>query len=326
MKEKVLLMLKQSQSYVSGQEMCNALGVSRTAVWKVINQLKEEGYVIEAVSNKGYSLSKTPNTITEYEVRSHLEDSAFLDQIVSYEVIDSTNVKAKQLANEGKNQNLLVLAEEQTAGRGRRGRGWSSPKGSGIWMSLLLHPQIAPQNASMLTLVSALALVKAIKEVTQLEAQIKWPNDIILNGKKVCGILTEMSSEVDYIHYVVIGIGINANTTEFPEEIQPIATSLQLAGNKEVNRAELVAVIMKHFERYYERFIKTEDMRELQEEYNNSLVHKNQNVKIINGSTITEGIARGIDTDGSLLVELEEGRILPVISGEVSVRGMNGYV
>lgn len=326
MKANILSMLKESQSYVSGQEMCNALGVSRTAVWKVMNQLKEEGYVIEAVSNKGYSLTYRPNTITDYEVKSTLGNLDLIDEVLYYETIDSTNIVAKQLANAGEDRNLLLLAEEQTAGRGRRGRAWSSPKGSGIWMSLLLHPQIAPEHASMITLVSALALVKGIEQAAGIRAQIKWPNDIIVNGKKVCGILTEMNSELDYIHYVVLGMGINANTKEFPEELRSIATSLYMEGGKEVDRAGLVAEVMKQFSSYYHRFLQTEDLSGLREEYEEYLVHKDQMIRIINGQDSMEGYALGIGEDGSLTVRLLDETITQIISGEISVRGMNGYV
>lgn len=358
MKEKVLSMLKQSQtnSYLSGQEMCSTLGVSRTAIWKVMNQLKEEGYVIESVSNKGYSLLSCPDTLSEHEVKSAILTRNCLKEditgetvlqeelgweVLAFDTIESTNAKAKQVARDNDEQALLVLADEQTEGRGRRGRAWSSPKGTGIWMSMRIKPAIAPVRASMLTLVSALSIAKAIETKTGLTAQIKWPNDIIINGKKVCGILTEMSSEMDYIHYVVIGIGINVNTEEFPEELREIASSLALESNaakkaKTANaatnsmqtfkRSELVAEVLHQFEQYYRTFLATEDMSGLQDEYKEALVHNDQRVVVLNGSTSMVGIARGIDSEGSLLLEREDGEIVPIISGEISVRGINGYV
>lgn len=326
MKAAILSMLKASKTYVSGQEMCNTLGVSRTAVWKVMNQLKEEGYIIEASSNKGYVLTHSPNTITDYEIKSNLGQTGLVEDILYFDSLDSTNSKAKRMANEGENRNILFVTEEQTAGRGRRGRAWSSPKGSGIWMSFLLHPNIAPEHASMLTLVSALAIVKAIHNTTGLEAKIKWPNDIVVNGKKLCGILTEMSCELDYIHYVVIGIGMNVNTTEFPEELSQIGTSLLRESGQEVKRSELLADVIQQMEGYYNQFLETEDLSKLQEEYNACLIHKDQEVRILGGEGIQEGIARGIAADGSLLVEGNDGSINNIISGEVSVRGIYGYV
>ncbi len=326
MKTKVLSMLRNGKSYVSGQEICNELGVSRTAVWKCMNQLKEEGYTIEAISNKGYCLVDSPNIITDYEVKSILGKLGMLDDIIYYDEIDSTNTKAKQLGSEEDHRQLLLVADQQTAGRGRRGRAWSSPKGTNIAMSYMLHPEIAPQNASRITLITALALVEAIRKVTSLDALIKWPNDIIIEGHKVCGILTEMSSESDYIHYVVVGIGINVNGKDFPEEIQKIATSLYIEGKQEVKRSVLLAEVIKSFEKYYTNFLETEDLDNVTQEYNSFLVHRDKKVKVISGSDVTEGKALGIDREGSLLIELSDGTIKHVISGEVSVRGINGYV
>lgn len=326
MKTKILSMLRNQKTYVSGQEMCQELGVSRTAIWKCMNQLKEEGYTIEAISNKGYCLVESPNTITDYEVKSILGNQGMLDDIIYYDEIDSTNNRAKQLGNEQDKRQLLIIADQQTAGRGRRGRAWSNPKGTNIAMSFKLHPEIEPQNASRITLIAALALVEAITKVTGLDAKIKWPNDIIINGHKVCGILTEMSSESDYIHYVVVGIGINVNGKDFPEDIKQIATSLYIEGEQEVKRAVLLAEVIKAFEAYYKKFLETQDLSNMTEQYNSFLVHNNKKVKIISGTDVTEGVAKGIDSEGSLLVELRNGAIKHVISGEVSVRGINGYV
>ncbi|MDO5292795.1 MAG: biotin--[acetyl-CoA-carboxylase] ligase, partial [bacterium] len=277
-------------------------------------------------SNKGYCLVESPNTITDYEVKSMLGDQGMLDDIMYYDEIDSTNNRAKQLGNEQDKRQLLIVADRQTAGRGRRGRLWENPKGTNIAMSYKLHPDIAPQNASRITLVAALALAHAIVKVTGLEAKIKWPNDIIINGHKVCGILTEMSSESDYIHYVVVGIGINVNGIDFPEEIKKIATSLYIEGKQEVKRSVLLAQVIKEFEAYYKKFLQTQDLSNMTEQYNSFLVHNNKKVKIISGTDVTEGVAKGIDGEGCLLVELANGKIEHVISGEVSVRGINGYV
>lgn len=326
MKTKLLRLLRESDQYYSGQEMCNKLGVSRTAVWKAMNQLKEEGYQIDAVSNKGYRLNQSPNTISDYEVGSRLQTKEFGQTIYYYKEIDSTNTKAKLLAADSNiPHGTLVLADQQTSGRGRRGRGWESPAGTGIWMSLILRPQIAPQHASMLTLVAAMALQKAIEQVTGLDAKIKWPNDIIIQNKKVCGILTEMSSELDYIHYVIVGIGINVNVETFPEEINRIATSLKIGTGKTVCRAELIASVLERFEEYYNDFLTNENLKDLVGEYNQMLIHKDKEVRILQGNEEKVVIARGINQWGELIVE-KDGEETTILSGEISVRGINGYV
>lgn len=324
MKEQILRMLRQQNQYVSGQRMCQELGVTRTAVWKVINQLKEEGYVIEAVSNKGYVLKDSPDTVTDYEVMSLFPETQLVDRVICYSEIDSTNNKAKELACDHK-ENVLLVADTQLAGRGSKGRDWVSPQGTGIWMSFLLHPVISPMHASRLTLLAALAVTEAIREECGLQPQIKWPNDILLNQKKICGILTEMNSEIDYIHYVIVGIGINVHTTDFPEDLKHKATSLALEG-KQVKRSALISKIVGNFDRYYRRFLETEDLSLVLEEYNQLLIHKDQKIKVVSPASEQEGIARGIDATGGLLLELMDGTIKTIISGEVSVRGLHGYI
>ena len=253
MKTKILNVLRKSDGYVSGQALCNMLGVSRTAVWKVINQLKEEGYVIEAVQNKGYHITQYPDILTSSEIMSQLtcvdtgNTTGIIREVVYYDETDSTNNEAKRAAErDNAADGTLYITESQTGGRGRRGRNWVSPAGSGIWMSLLLRPDIAPVNASMLTIVAAMAVQEAIHKVLTedghvAECRIKWPNDIVLNKKKVCGILTEMSAEMDYIHYVVIGMGINVNTTEFDDSIKATASSLYLETGDHLKRSRIVA-------------------------------------------------------------------------------------
>lgn len=241
------------------------------------------------------------------------------------ENVDSTNEYAKKIAEQGAEHGTLILAKEQTRGKGRRGRTWMSPKGDNIYMSILLRPQIEPDNASMLTLVAAMAVAEGIREVSGLKTQIKWPNDIVVQGKKVCGILTEMSAEVGKVHYVVIGIGINVHNRDFPQEISATATSLDLQAGTRQDQTELVEAIWKAFEGYYESYCKTQDMSALQEKYNRQLANCDQAVKVLDGENSYEGIARGITPKGELLVEAE-GETRLVSSGEVSVRGIYGYV
>lgn len=326
MKEEILRLLREADGYVSGQELCNRFGVSRTAVWKAINQLKEAGYEIEAQQNKGYHIKSAPDVMNEPELKSIMDTKWAGQEVLYFDTIDSTNTKAQELAEKGYPSGTLVVADQQVSGKGRRGRGWVSPSGTGIFMTLMIKPDIKPNNASMLTLVAALAVAKAIKDVTGEDAKIKWPNDIVINGKKICGILTEMSAQFDYINHIVIGIGINVHNENFPEEISSMASSLMIeAGGKKFRRAEIIAQTMLHFEEYYEIFLQTEDLSALVGEYDELLVNMNKAVKVLDPKEPFEGKAMGITKHGELIVETWESRKL-VSSGEVSVRGIYGYV
>lgn len=326
MKSKILSMLRASNAYVSGQELCRQFGVTRAAVWKGISQLREEGYEIDAVPNKGYRLLKAPDLVTGAELGSRMETAWAGRNLVYLEEVDSTNNYAKKLAEEGAPHGTLVVADYQSGGKGRRGRTWVMPHGKSIAMSLIIHPDIRPEKASMMTLVIGMAAAKAVREITGLKAGIKWPNDVVIEGKKISGILTEMSMEMERIHYVVIGIGINANYTEFPEEIRQTATSLQLQLGKPVDRGAVICAVMKAFEAYYEKFMEKESMELLEEEYEQMLVNKDREVRVLEPQHEYNGIARGIDAAGRLLVERENGEITAVYAGEVSVRGIYNYV
>lgn len=330
MKTKILTILRNSDKYISGQQLCESLGVSRTAVWKVINGLKEEGYEIESITNKGYRIMKYPDIVTKSEIESRLETHFAGRKVIYFDEIDSTNTCAKQIAEEQETDGVLIVAEQQLHGKGRRGREWSSPKGTGIWMSLIVKPNIKPQNASMLTLVTALAVTKSIKKLYHLDAFIKWPNDIVINGKKLCGILTEMSAQLDYINHIVIGIGINANTKEFLTDLKEIATSISIEYKKNIARAELIADILKEFEYYYSIFLEDENMNQLCEDYNKVLINRNKEVIISERNDSYTALALGINSFGELLVLVDKGTenecMKEIRSGEVSVRGMYGYV
>lgn len=325
MKAELLAVLREAKDYVSGQILCDRFGVSRTAVWKAVNQLKNAGYEIEAVQNKGYRLHFVPDIISEFELKSRRKTKWIGQELVYLNTVDSTNTKVKNLAEEGYPNGTLVVADSQTAGRGRRGRVWESPAGNSIYMSLLLKPEINPNNASMITLVAALALSKAISETTKRPAGIKWPNDIVMNGKKVCGILTEMSAQFDYVNHIVVGVGINVHTESFPEEISHMATSLFLETGECINRSELIEAVWEAFEYYYEIYLQTEDLSNLVKEYNAHLVNMHQMVKVLDPKEPFDGKAMGITARGELIVDTWESRRL-VSSGEVSVRGIYGYV
>ena len=326
MKGEILKLLKETDGYVSGQELCRRFGVSRTAVWKVINQLKEEGYEIEAVRNRGYALKGAGDVLSEAELLSCLKTEWAGGRTVYFDTTDSTNIQARRLAEAHAPHGTLVVSDRQDGGKGRRGRSWASPSGVGIWMSLILRPEIAPSSASMLTLAAALAVREGIQEETGLSPLIKWPNDLVLNGKKICGILTEMSTELMEIQYVITGIGINVNQREFPPEIRDTATSLSLEAGRSFRRSSLIAAILKAFEKDYAAFLKTGDLSLLLEEYNACLVNRGKEVCILDPSGEYRAVAEGIDESGSLLVTLPDGTRREIISGEVSVRGIYGYV
>ena len=326
MKEEILRLLRSADGYISGQELCNRFGVSRTAVWKAINQLKEAGYEIEAQQNKGYKLMAAPDLMTEAEIKSLMHTDWVAKEVLYFDTIDSTNTKAQELAEKGYPSGTLVVADKQESGKGRRGRSWVSPSGTGLFMTLMIKPDINPNNASMLTLVAALAVAKAITSVTGEEAMIKWPNDIVVNSKKVCGILTEMNAQFDYINHIVVGIGINVHNESFPEEISQMASSLMIeAGGKRFHRAQVIAETMSYFEQYYDTFLKTQDLSALVREYDELLVNRNKSVRVLDPKEPFDGKAMGITPKGELIVDTWESRKL-VSSGEVSVRGIYGYV
>lgn len=325
MKEKILTLLRECDTYVSGQEICDKLNISRTAVWKYVHILQEEGYQIESVKKRGYRFMKAPDCLTAEEIVSQLNTKVFAQKTIYHEKIDSTNEEAKRLAENGAIHGTLVISDYQSKGKGRRGRTWLSSKGNCIYMSIILRPDMESQYASGLTLVAALAVSDGIDRLG-CKTQIKWPNDVIMNGKKICGILTEMSSEIDYINYVVVGIGINVNDESFPEEISPTATSIRIESKEVQNRAKLVSYIMEAMEEYYILYRKTNDLSLLLDKYNEKLVNVNEKVKLIRKGEEQIRTALGVDKTGALIVKDENDVSEKIISGEVSVRGVYGYV
>ena len=237
---------------------------------------------------------------------------------------DSTNLWIKRLAKEGAPEGTLALAEFQSAGRGRLGRSWEVPEGTSVMMSILLRPKFEPQYAPTLTLVMGMAVAKAVKNLG-FDVSIKWPNDVVVSHKKICGILTEMGVRDGKIDYAVIGVGINVNIKEFPEEMADKATSLYLESGKEFDRSQIPGLVMEAFEKYYEKFAATCDLSGLKEEYERSLANYNQPVRVL-AKEPYEGVARGITDGGELLVEKTDGTIVAVSAGEVSVRGLYSYV
>ncbi|OFI01495.1 bifunctional ligase/repressor BirA [Clostridium acetireducens DSM 10703] len=328
MKNKIIKLLKENKNnFISGQDISNKLGVSRTAIWKGINQLKEEGYEIESVSRKGYKLIQIPDILNYEEIKEYLNTKYIGRNINYFETIDSTNIKAKELALQGEKEGTVIISEEQTLGKGRLGRGWASPKYKGIWMSLILKPNIDIMKAPKITQIGAAAIVKALREMN-IKSFVKWPNDIVLNNKKICGILTEMSGELNRISYVIMGIGINVNINkeDFSEEIRAVATSLKEEVGHKISRKELVGKVLNNFEYLYYKFVNEENFKETIDICKSHSALIGKQIKVINNKSTKIAKAVDLNDEGELVVQYENGDMEYLVSGEVSTRGLYGYV
>ncbi|QSZ28117.1 biotin--[acetyl-CoA-carboxylase] ligase [Aceticella autotrophica] len=324
-KENIIKILKENKNkFVSGQQLCNKLNISRTAVWKYINELKNNGYMIESQHKSGYMLINEPDIIDYIEISPFLKTDFIGKNYIHLESISSTNDYAKEIASKAEN-GTIVVSEEQTSGRGRLGRKWVSEKGQGLWMSIILKPELTPQSSVKLTQVAAVSVVNAIIETIELNASIKWPNDIIINGKKICGILTEMNAELDRVNYVIVGIGLNVNMNKFPDDLKDKATSLFIETGKKIDRKKLTASIINNFEKYYYIFLK-EGFEPIRISCLKHSVTIGSEVRVISGKNEFNGKAVDIDNDGNLIIEIGDGSRKAVMSGDVSVRGILGYV
>ena len=306
---------------VSGQAISAELGVTRAAVWKQIEQLRALGFVIESQGKQGYRLLSCPDSLMAPVIARGLQTRWAGRQIVYLPSVDSTNRRARQLAAEGAPHGTLVIADEQTAGRGRRGRGWISPAGEGVFMSLILRPQSHPSEVARLSMQTALAVALSIAQTTGLDARIKWPNDIVCGGRKVCGMLLEMNADEQAVHDVVAGIGINVHQTQFAPEIAQTASSLDLLSGQRVCRAALVRAFLEAFER-------TEALAAqgaLMDAYRARSATLGQRVQVIAPAGSFTGTALEVTDSGSLIVEDEEGQRREVLAADVSVRGLMGY-
>lgn len=335
LERKVLEVLKQnSESYISGEKLSEYLGVTRTSVWKYINSLKEAGYNIESVTRNGYKLMDSPDILNEFEVAYDLKTGFIGNKIVYLKEVDSTNLYARKIALEGAVDGTVVVADAQTAGRGRLGRNWSSQPGKGIWMSVVLKPQISPEEIQIITIGASVAVVRAIYQATGIKAGIKWPNDIICEGKKVCGILTEMNSEIEMVNFLVLGIGINVNHTisDFPDEIRSIATSLALYSQnnnknnvKIFRRSDIIKKLLYELEQIYNK-IKKGETKDIIDDWKLHSSTLGKQVRVIYKNSAYTGTAIDLQEDGRLVVKCDDGTIRDVYSGEVSVRGILGYL
>lgn len=317
-RNRLIDMLFTSEQFISGEEIATKLNCSRTAVWKHIKDLKNNGYAIESVPKKGYRLTSKPNRISKDEINFQLNTTRLGKEVYYHESVQSTQELAHKMALEGAKEGALVIADEQVSGRGRLGRAWHSPKGTGIWMSIILRPNIPPQQAPQLTLLAAVSVVKAITRKTGTSPEIKWPNDILINGKKVVGILTELQAEADRVNSVIIGMGINVNVDKFPEELTSIATSLKLEANTTIDRAALVKAILEEMEKLYDTYLNEGFgiIKLLWESYACSL-GKMLTARMIKGEVY--GLAKGITAEGALILEDESGKTHYIYSADIDI-------
>jgi BirA family biotin operon repressor/biotin-[acetyl-CoA-carboxylase] ligase len=315
-----ILKFLEEKEYVSGEVLAQKLGISRVAVWKQIQKLKDMGYKIISDQNLGYCLVSRPDLLLPQEIQRGLPTIYIGKKIFYFPEIESTNIIAKEKAlhrTEGIDEGTLIIAERQSAGKGRLGREWFSPVG-GIWLSIILYPQLPPSYIPRITLMSAVAVVRAIKVCTQIESQIKWPNDILISEKKVCGILTEMSAELDMINWVVVGIGINVNIDhrKFPENIQANTISLKEVSGKEIFRVKLAQTFLQEFEKYYDKFKRKEFLSILEEWKLNSHT-LGRKIRVDMGERIITGEAMDINESGALILKKEDGELIKIISGTI---------
>lgn len=320
MKNKVLKIICETENYISGQEISEKLGISRQAVWKHINSIKKDGYRIESVSGKGYKILEKPDLCDEISVSKYLKTEKIGREYIHFDELDSTNSEIKKIAGNYSEEGLVVLTEKQMNGRGRLGKTWFSQNDKGIWMSIMVRPKLSIYEVSKITQVVAASIHEAFSEFG-IDSEIKWPNDIIINDKKICGILVEMNSEENHINYVVIGIGININQKkeDFPKDIKNIASSLKIQNGKTYNRAKIVADILNNFENLYNKFTSGDFKTTRDICRNNSYVVGKEIHVIINGKRKL-AIAKDITDEGELLVEYKNKDIEKLIYGEVSVR------
>ncbi|MDN5302635.1 MAG: BirA family transcriptional regulator [Thermoanaerobacteraceae bacterium] len=313
------LLLENKGNYISGEEISEKFGVSRSAIWKQVNHLREMGYDVDSSPRLGYRLLKSPGIPYPEEIWSKANLSFLGEKIYYFSSVDSTNSQAKKFAQEGAPHGTIVIADEQTGGKGRLGRAWESPKGTGIWVSVILKPDIMPSEAPKLTMLTAVAVTEAITEKTGISASIKWPNDVLIDGKKVCGILTEMSAETDVVNYVVIGTGINVNNDIFPDEIKDKAISLKIAAGNAVDRIQILAGFLERLEYHYKTAM-ARGFEPVLNDWRKLCCNLGKPVEIITRDGSFTGIAEDIDEQGALIVKKTDGKFERVLSGDVSLK------
>ena len=325
MREKILeVILDNEKEFISGEELSKKLGISRTAIWKHIRILRSQGYNIESVNKKGYRLVDEPtDLLNPQNIYRNLKTKFIGKNVLHFETIDSTNDYAKKIGNELRDGSVII-SEEQTKGKGRLGRVWESKAGEGIWMSIILKPNIIPNKAPFITLIAGASIVKALN-ILGVDAKIKWPNDITINNKKLSGILTELSAEIERVNYIVVGIGMNVKDTDFEEELQDKATSLYKE-NYNVSRIDIVKEILCQFEKLYLDYIEKDDKKEVLDISRQYSAIINKEIYVIKNDQKELVDCIGINEEGNLIIKNKDGNLEEIMSGEVSIRGVKGYV
>lgn len=317
----ILRLFRDKGGFVSGEYFSRELGVSRTAVWKHITSLRELGHVIEAVPSQGYKLISSPELLDSGEINAHLKTVRVGIRLECLKQTTSTNSDAFRNAEEGAPEGTVIIADAQIGGKGRRGRVWSSPAGVNLYCSVVLRPLIMPHEAPQLTFLSAVAVARAIEQTTDLIPEIKWPNDILIGGKKVAGLLNEMSAETDGINFIILGIGVNLNMTQdqFPNDLRSPATSLLLESGSRISRAHFAAVMLNELDRLYADFACC-GFGPVREEWQKRCNANGREVSVSDvGQEHKSGMFAGIDGDGALLLRAGDGSIERIVSGDVRV-------
>lgn len=313
----VTLLAENATIVISGARIAREIGVSRSTVWRWVQRLRELGVRAKGHPRTGYYLEKVPDLLAPDMLKSRLKGSLFGKHIYHFLRTDSTNRVAMELGNADEPEGAVVLAEEQTAGRGRAGREWHSERGTGIYVTLLLRPKISPVQAPLLTMMAGLSARAAIQAQSGVTVDLKWPNDLMLEGKKIGGILTEMYAEPTQVRFVIVGIGINANQEKFPSELAAIATSLRAHAGRSQSRMELLVRLLREFENDYNRFLREGSASVTQRFESVSSYARGKRVSISNGAESYTGVTAGLSPEGLLLVEREGGNVTTVIAGDV---------
>jgi BirA family biotin operon repressor/biotin-[acetyl-CoA-carboxylase] ligase len=316
---KILSALRSESDGVSGAQLAEQLAISRAAVWARIEELRQAGYEIEAGPHFGYRLVSSPDALHADDLLARLGPTKVVGRDIRvFEETTSTNDVIEKLARDGVKEGAVVFAESQTRGRGRLGRKWISPSHEGLWFSILLRPDLRPQETTQLTVAAATALRRAIFAETQLPLEIKWPNDLLVRGKKIAGVLTEMSAEVDRVRHVILGIGVSVNVESFPSELRKAATSLKIESGRKFDRAELAAAILRELDRDYAR-VCSGKFSELADEWEAHCATLGINVTVQIGARKIRGCAESLDDDGALLLRTEHGRLERITGGDVTL-------
>ena len=314
----VTLLAENATIVVSGARVAREIGVSRSAVWTWVERLRELGVRVKGHPRTGYFLEKVPDILTPDMLRQRLKGSLFGKRIHHFFKVDSTNRVALELAHAGEPEGAVVLAEEQTAGRGRAGRAWHSERAVGIYVTLVLRPKLAPVQAPLLTMMAGLSAYTAIQTHSGLVVDLKWPNDLLIRGKKVGGILTEMHAEPGLVRFVIVGIGLNVNQEKFPGELGSVATSLRIESGRPQSRLELLVRLLREFENDYNRFL-TEGSAAVIERFTKvSSYAQGKRVRVSNGKEAFTGVTAGLGPEGLLLVQRDSGQVTTVIAGDVA--------